>query len=127
MFKAAKPCHGHVMFKMSTGVVRAAICSFLTDSDHLQHVDRSKMGKEQVRQFLQAITENDSCLSVFDTFASSLLKVLEKCLYSSISTEVSCRSKSVKREKLWTAFHSLDFVTSIKCGVIFLNMQEFHH
>ena len=94
---------------MSTGVVRAPICSFLTDSDHLQHVDRSKMAKEQARQFLQAITENNSCLSVFDTFASSPLKVLEKCLYSPISTEVSCRSKSVKREKLWTAFQLIGF------------------
>ena len=67
------------------------------------------MAKEQVRQFLQAITENDSCLSVIDTFTSSLLKVLEKCLHLSISTEVSCRSKSVKREKLWTAFQLIRF------------------
>lgn len=91
---------------MATGLVRAALCSILTDSDYLQDVDRSKHAVEDVRQFIQAISEEETRLELFDKFASSIMKALEKCFFSCIS-DGPCRSKSVKREKMWSSFHQL--------------------
>ena len=62
--------------------------------------------KEQVRKFLQIITEDDSSQNLFDVLAANVTKRLEKCFFSCVSTEV-CRSKFVKREKAWRAFHQL--------------------
>lgn len=91
---------------MSTAIVRAVLCSLLTDQDCLESVERVKQSKEEVRKFVQAITIDDSHLSQFDQFASSLMKLLEKCFFSCISKD-ACRSKYVQREKVWAAFHQL--------------------
>lgn len=88
---------------MSSGVVRASLCRFITEPEFRQDVERSKTAREQVNKFLQVVTE-DSCVDLFDTFASNLVKRLEKCLYS---CDVPFRSSSVRREKLWVAFQRI--------------------
>ena len=92
---------------MATGLVRAALCAILTDSDYLQDIERSRHAVEEVRQFIQAINEDEPKLERFDRFASNLMKALEKCFFGCISKDDPCRSKSVKREKIWSAFHQL--------------------
>lgn len=92
---------------MSTGVVRSAICSLLVDQDCLESIQHFKEIKEEVRQFVQAITKDDSHLNQFDSFATKLMKLLEKCFFSCISEDVQCRSKYVQRERVWSAFHQL--------------------
>ena len=96
---------------MATGIVRSAICCVLTESDPLQDScgERVRESREQICKFVQVINE-DQALEIFDTdlkFSSSLLSVLEKCLSTCLSSVGPCRSKSVQREKLWTAFHNL--------------------
>ena len=91
---------------MSTAVERSVLCSFLTDQDCLESVERVKQSTEEVRKFIQSITEDDSHLNQFDQFATSLMKLLEKCFFSCISND-TCRSKYVQREKIWAAFHQL--------------------
>ena len=93
---------------MSSGVVRAAISSFITNSDHLHDLEHYSILKEQIKDFLEAITdaENDG---KFDAFASTLIEALEKCLQSGITKDAVCHSKCIKREKLWTAFNQLRF------------------
>lgn len=91
---------------MSTGVVRSALCSHLTDQG-LDSVEHFRKIKEEVRQFVQVISQDDDHLSQFDAFASNLMKLLEKCFFSCISKDVECRSKYVQREKVWSAFHQL--------------------
>ena len=82
--------------------VRAALCSFIADPDFKENDERSKAAKEQVRKLLQIITEDDSRQNRFDIL---VVKRLEKCFFSCVSTEV-CRSKLVKREKTLCAFLS---------------------
>ena len=89
---------------MATALVRAALCSILTDADSLQSVGAYRMAKEEVRKFLQIITE-DERLCKFDAFALNLMKQLEKCFFTCMPK--NCRSKCVKREKMWSAFHQL--------------------
>ncbi len=98
---------------MSTAVVRSVLCSFLTDQDCLEGVERFKGLREEVRQFVQMIAMDDTRLSLFDDFASSLMKMLEKCFFSCI-TEDACRSKYVQREKVWAAFHRLRLQEAVK-------------
>ena len=56
----------------------------------------------------------------YDKFCSSLLTVLENCLSPCLSTEGPCRSKSVRREKLWTHFHDLSVreLPKLWCGQV---------
>ena len=93
---------------MATGIVRSAICFVLTESDPMQDScgERVRESREQICKFLQALNE-DQALEIFDKFSSSLLSVLEKCLSTCLLSVGPCRSKSVQREKLWTAFHNL--------------------
>ena len=93
---------------MATGIVRSVICCVLTESDPTQDScgERVKESREQTCKFLQAISE-DQALEIFDKFSSSLLTLLEKSLSTCLSSIGPCRSKSVQREKLWTAFHTL--------------------
>ena len=95
---------------MSTALVRVALCSLLTKADKecLRSVEGYREAKEEVRQFLQIITQDDAYLCKFDTFALSLIKMLEKCSFSCMSKNVQCRSKCVKREKMWSAFHQFE-------------------
>ena len=46
---------------------------------------------EEVRKFIQAVSEDEPQLEQFDQFAPKLMKALEKCFFGG--------SKSVKREK----------------------------
>jgi hypothetical protein len=91
---------------MAGGVLRAALCSILTDHDHLDGVERSKAAKDDVSQFLKAVIEKDSCMDVFDVFASCLVRELEKCFFTCVS-DAPFRSKHIKRERVWASFHHL--------------------
>lgn len=93
---------------MATGIVRSALCCVLTESDPMQDScgERIKESREQICRFLQALNE-DQALEIFDKFSSSLLSVLEKCVSTCLSSARPCRSKSVQREKLWSAFHNV--------------------
>lgn len=90
---------------MASGTVRAVLCSIITDNDHLD-CERSKAAKDTVKQFLKSVMK-DACMDVFDEFASNLVKELEKCFFSCVSSDVPFRSKHMKREKLWSCFQSL--------------------
>ncbi len=46
-------------------------------------------------------------MDIFDEFASNLVRELEKCFFSCVSSDVPFRSKHMKREKVWSCFHSL--------------------
>ena len=105
--KIEPPLKKHLSLKMSTAVVRAALCTLLADEDCLSSVECVKQVREEVKQFLQVITQDDKRLGQFDTFASKLMKMLEKCFFGCVSESAECRSKQVKREKMWTAFHQL--------------------
>ena len=89
---------------MATGLVRAAFCSLLTESVDIS--ERNKKSREDVRVFLEQVTE-DSALKKFDDFATSLSSAIEKCVCSCISAAKTCRAKSVLREKLWRSFHQI--------------------
>ena len=90
--------------KIASGLVRAAICSILTDSKFSEESERWRLSKQQVVEFLQQIS-SDEKMDQFDDFAGNLMKTLEKNFFASISTDN--RSKSVLREKLWIKFHYL--------------------
>lgn len=105
------PCHGHVRsspltssWKMSTGLVRAAFCSILTESVDLS--ERNKKAREDIRLFLEEITE-DVALRTFDDFSHKLSSTIERSVSSQIAAAKTCRAKSVLREKLWRSFHQL--------------------
>ena len=83
---------------MSTGLVRAAFCSILTESVDLS--ERNKKVREDIRLFLDQLTEN-CMLKKFDDFATSLFSAIEQSVSSCISAAKTCRAKSVLREKLW--------------------------
>ncbi len=68
--------------KMASGNLKAALCSVLTDYDHLDGVGRCKQAKDDVRKFMTAVMKNDSLMDIFDEFASNLIKELEKCFFS---------------------------------------------
>ena len=89
---------------MSTGLVRAAFCSILTESVDLS--ERNKKVREDVRLFLDQLTEN-CMLKKFDDFATSLFSAIEQSVSSCISAAKTCRAKSVLREKLWRSFHQI--------------------
>ena len=94
---------------MASGNLKAALCSVLTDYDHLDGVGRCKQAKDDVRKFMTAVMKNDSLMDIFDEFASNLIKELEKCFFSCISSDVPFRSKHMKREKIWKSFQKLRF------------------
>ena len=95
-----------IILAMATGLVRAHLCSFITDSEFCDSSERSAAAKEEVRKFLQAIQE-DSALQIFDEFASNLLKTLEKQFFACISGGHCWRSTNVQKEKIWSEFHKL--------------------
>ena len=74
-----------------------------TDSEYLQE---SRHAVEEVRQFIQAINEDEPTMERFNRFASNLVKALENASFC-ISKDDPCRSKSMKGEKIWTIFHQL--------------------
>ena len=86
--------------------VKAVLCSYITGYDHLDGEERPMAVKDDVRKFIAAVIENNSC-NIFDEFASNLVKELEKCFFACVSSDVPFRSKHVKREKLWRCFHRL--------------------
>ena len=87
---------------MATGLVRAHLCSFITDSDFCDGSESSLTAKEQVQKFLQAI--HDKVLQTFNEFAANLLKTLETKFFACVSEGRPCRSKSVQKEKIWSEF-----------------------
>ena len=60
---------------MASGVVRAAMCSILTDLD-ISDSERLREGKQQITECFQAMN-NDHQLCSFDTFADTLMKTLD--------------------------------------------------
>ena len=85
---------------MATGLIRAHLCSFITDSDFCDCSEHGITAKEQVQKFLQVIHE-DSVLQTFDEFAANLLKTLEKQFFACVSEDRPCRSKSVQKDMEW--------------------------
>ena len=47
---------------MAGGLLKAALCSILTDKDHLDGVERCKAAKDEVSQFLKSVMEKDSSI-----------------------------------------------------------------
>ena len=92
---------------MALGIVRAGLCNVLTDEKYLNEVDRSRRAKDEVREFLQSLDDDEACLEQFDMFGSNLMNALERCISSCISTVTTFRSKSVEKEKIWGAFHQV--------------------
>ena len=45
---------------MAGGLLKAALCSILTDKDHLDCVERCNAAKDEVSQFLKSVMEKDS-------------------------------------------------------------------
>lgn len=89
---------------MARGVAQA-ICSFVTESNHLEDVERMRNAKQDAMKFLQTINEDESRLEQFNSFGTKLLTAL---VYAACcSSDTPCRSEDVKREKLWSAFHKL--------------------
>ncbi len=67
---------------MSTGLVRAAFCSILTETVDLS--DRNTKARDSIRVFLDQITE-ESALKRFDEFAASLSSEIELSVSSCVS------------------------------------------
>ena len=65
---------------MATGLVGAALCSFITDPDFKENDERSKAAKEQVRKFLPIITDDDSSQNRFDILAANVNEKAGKVL-----------------------------------------------
>ena len=100
--------------KMATGIVQSCLCNILTDEEYLDEVDRCKKAKNDVREFLQSLDDDEACLERFDTFASNFMNTLERCISSCISAVATFSSKSVKKEKVWGAFHQVQLTEVVK-------------
>ena len=112
--------HGANKFREIT--VHILLLWLLASFDQLSTQDScgelAKRSREEICKFLQAVNE-DRALEIFDKFCLSLLAVLEKALSNCLSTAGPCRSKSVQREKLWTAFHNVSVceLPKLWCGL----------
>ena len=87
---------------MASGMVRAAISSFVTESKSSKGSDRWKMAKKEVTDFLQELSDYIR-LTEFDSFAEALLQLLEKHLDTAYAGCI--RSRSVLKEKAWIEVH----------------------
>ena len=87
---------------MSSGVVRAALASFLTENTIPESSLRGMKAKETVKQFLSEETSQDE----FDVFADSLLTTIEDRVSATILSGVNS-AKCLVREKVWTTFHKM--------------------
>ena len=73
------------------------LSSIITGYNQFDCVERAKA---DVSLFLKSAMETDSCMDVFDAFASNLIRELERCFFSACVNEVPFRSKHIKREKV---------------------------
>ena len=99
--------HNHLLTsteEMSTGLVRAAFCSFLTETVDLS--DRNKKARDSVKVFLDQITD-ESARKKLDEFAALLCTEVEESVSSCVSAAPTCRAKSVLRQQLLRSFHLL--------------------
>ncbi|SMN01760.1 hypothetical protein SPONN_19 [uncultured Candidatus Thioglobus sp.] len=87
---------------MSTGLIRAALCSIL--SDCAVYGERSANIHRSISVFLERFS-NDSFIREFDFFAETLYCALQQCVHSVTSKKY--RAKSALREKLWVSFHNM--------------------
>ena len=94
---------------MATGLVRAALCSFVTEESVVEVSERNKKAQERVQYILSKVNDEDFLVK-FDEFAQSILQTIEKSVRTSISSATSIRAKCVLREKLWSNFHQLRVV-----------------
>ena len=93
---------------MSTSLVRAALCSFITESHDRDLSERSKSASDSVRVFLDGLSDENAQQQLeFDALATNLVYTIENCVCTAISSAQTCRAKSVLREQLWRAFHQL--------------------
>ena len=81
---------------MAAQTVKSVFYSILTDPDHCE---QSKTAKDQSRIFLHAI-EDSECARSFDQFCETLTKAIETSLFACVSSNGTCRSKGVQREKI---------------------------
>ena len=91
---------------MATGLVRAALCSFLTEETPIEMSERNKRAREGARNFLSQISD-ETYLVKFDDFAQLLFMAIDKCVCTCISSCKSNRARCVLMEKLWSSFHQL--------------------
>ena len=89
---------------MSTGLVRAAFCSFLTETVDLS--DRNKKARDSVKIFLDQIID-ESARKKLDEFAALLCTEVEQSVSSCVCAAPTCRAKSVLRQQLLRSFHLL--------------------
>ena len=89
---------------MSSSLVKAALCSFITESQDLS--ERSRNASDSVRVLLDELSE-ESLQREFDKLAADLVTTIENCVCTTVSSAQTCRAKSVLREQLWRAFHQL--------------------
>ena len=92
------------MEEMSTGLVRAAFCLFLTETVDLS--DRNKKARDSVKVFLEQITD-ESARKKLDEFAALLCTEVEQSVSSCVSAAPTCRAKSVLRQQLLRSSHLL--------------------
>ncbi len=88
---------------MSSGIVRATLCSIITDSTFIH----CKPAQDQTSAFLRVITDKEICVSAFEEFSTNLMHSLERCLLDCITREANFRSFNVMRENIWSCFHKL--------------------
>ena len=89
---------------MSTGLVRAAFCTFQTETIDLS--ERNKKARNSIRLFLGQIAD-ESARKNFDKFAILLCTEVEQFTSSFVSAAPTCRTKSVLRGQLLLSFHVL--------------------
>ena len=94
-------CYGKMGKEMASGLVWSALSNILTDSTFTGTSEGSKVSCEQVIALLDKISEDGYC-DMFEEFSIQLLTCLESLLITVYNGSVG---STVKREKLWSAFH----------------------
>ena len=83
--------------KRMTSLVRAALCSFVTETQVLSK--RSKSSSNSVQVFLAELSE-ENIQQEFDKFATDLVTTIENCVCTIITSTETCHAKSVLRTTL---------------------------
>ena len=79
---------------MSTSLVRAALCSFITESHDRDLSERSKSASDSVRVFLDRLSDENAQQQLeFDALATNLVSTIENCVCTAISSAQTCRAK----------------------------------
>ena len=87
---------------MSSGVMKAALSSFITESTIPESSIRGATAKEAVERFLGEEIVQDE----FDRFTDRLFGTIEGNISTTISSNSSL-TRHLLKEKVWTSFHKL--------------------